>query len=651
MALGIGAIFLGGVTSVWFYSTKNWKEENVRGSMRLGLEAAFDKIKADIRLSDASKILYYPSGLGGPYSAISIPATTRNANGLFTIGTTISWSKTILYYVYNNSGVYELRKTVYSSFNSSSSTRQTQLDTVVTTGTATGATTIKLLSANSITLEINSATPTFDGYSASTKLSSETDFGNARLSAGTHQIKFEIVGKNASSTGRRLGVDYLALTPSGGPQEAEVLTVSADTGQTRVTEDMSGYSTGPWGGNYQVEYQSSAVNDSITWQTYYDQWLETNFQNMTHSYTAVAGTDPYVTVADREAQGQAPAWKAETQTLDLAPTDQNVDHTTIRAILKGANISKPSHMIRIKFMAAAGSSLTVSSAYFGVRSGSTSSFTASPTPLYFNNGSVPEGGVDGVGAIGSTGPTTITIPAGQHAWSNWFEYPIPANPAQDYMVSYYTHQTSSANASTWDPGVVAENSYTADQDHAADVVHAGFVSDQRTYGVAELACWYGTGATTSQVYDTKITAPALNQISWTPTLPAGSSVSMKVRSSASSDMSGASWSAAYASSPASLSSVPNLRYLQFQATLTSASPYTSFPKVDNVKIDWPGQDALVNLSGQYTKKSNYGIFQVFIDGNALVKALTVKLSATTVYRGKSFTQSVGSEVKARNTGK
>ena len=129
---------------------------------------------------------------------------------------------------------------------------------------------------------------------------------------------------------------------------------------------------------------------------------------------------------------------------------------------------------------------------------------------------------------------------------------------------------------------------------------------------------------------------------------------MKIRSSNNVDMSGAGdWSTltAYTSSPVSLGGLANQRYVQFQATLQAADPYTSFPQADNVKITWPGQTALVNVSGRYTKRPDYGTFQVLVDNVSLVKALTVNLTLSTAYQGKTVTEALGSEVKAKNTGR
>lgn len=219
------------VLAAWQFSTKTWKEENVQSLLRVSIEQAMEKIKEDLRLSDTNKILFYPSS-GSPYSAISIPRATPDANGFLSMsGGNILYDKTVVYYTFLNNGKYELRRTVYNSFNASASARQTELNTLVTTGapsSATGVTTRLIFSNDTAALEILSPNPTFDGYSAGVSRSPLTSFGSVYLTPGTHQVTFEVTGKNASSSGYRVGLDALALSPSGGYREAEALTASAE---------------------------------------------------------------------------------------------------------------------------------------------------------------------------------------------------------------------------------------------------------------------------------------------------------------------------------------------------------------------------------------------------------------------------------------
>src|SRR3989338_796520 len=191
ISIAVGSVFLGSVLSAWQFSTKTWKEENVRSLLRVSIEQSMEKIKEDIRLSDSNKVLFYPSS-GSPYTAISIPRATPNANGFLTLsGGNIVWDKTVVYYPFLNSGKTELRRTVYNTFDTNSTSRQTELDTLVTTGAPSGgssATTRVLFKNDTAAFEIVSPNPTFDGYAASVSRSPLTSFGSVTLTSGAHQV-------------------------------------------------------------------------------------------------------------------------------------------------------------------------------------------------------------------------------------------------------------------------------------------------------------------------------------------------------------------------------------------------------------------------------------------------------------------------------
>ncbi len=650
-ALGLGVTFLSVVTAGWYYSTKNWKVESLRSELRYGIEKSMEKIREDIRLSDGNQVLFYPTG-NATYTAVSMPRAAADSNGFYNFSNNlISWNQTVVYHVYNN----ELRRSVYA-YNSNSATRQTQLNTIAMDGADVGATTAVLFKADNASLSITPTSPTFDAYSSLPALSSNTSFGNLQISAGNHTVRFEITGKNASSSGYRMGIDKIILTPSGGSQEGESLTVSADSGKTKVVEDMSVYpSSGSWSGNYQLEYQSSAVGDFVTFQTYYDQWREGNFNNMTHSNTQVTGTDPVLAVMSRENQGLIPAWKASAQTgADGTDNASGVDDKTIRNLIVGSGLTLSGDMVRFKFIASSTGDLRITSAYFGLAAAAGSpNFSGATTQLYFNNVTVPIGGSDGVGATGTTGPMDITIGAGYYVWSNWM--PVSVVAGSNYILSFAIQNIVSQGKETyWNPASGA-NSFMVNGNSPTvnwTGTEPGYTSSPGVHALSDVAVWTKTGTATSQIYDTHVSAPAYSQLTWT-TNGSGTYL-LKARSSGDSQMAGATaWSAlaGYSSSPAAIGGIGSGRYVQFQAALTTTSPYTSYPQLDNVTITWPGQTTVVEFSGQYTKKPNYGTFKVLVDGNNIVNALEVDLSATKNYQGKNETVSLSAEVKARNSGK
>lgn len=671
ISMAVGGVFLASVLAAWQFSTKTWKEESVQSLLRVSIEQSMEKIKEDIRLSDANKILFYPSS-GSPYAAISIPRATPATSGFLTLsGGNIAWDKTVVYHMFTTGGKTELRRTVYNTFDSNTTTRQAELNTLVTTGAPSGgssATTRVLFKNDTAAFEIVSPNPMFDGYAASVSRSPLTSFGSVYLTSGAHQVTFEVMGKNSSSSSYRLGVDSLALSPSGCHREAEILAVSSSTGQAQNTENMTLYS-GVWGGNYQKEYQATASGNSITFTVNYDEWIESNFNNMTHSTTETTGTNPVLALASRETQGLTASWLASTQTLSGSQVDEILSQRqSIRSVVSGAYLTKSAHMIRLKFTAAQSASLVVNAAYFGLRQGSqalatgTFNFSGVPTQLYFDNAPLTEGSTDPVGAVGVGLATSITVPAGNYVWTNWFTYTIDASATvPDFLVSM--NISAGAGASTWTQtqGTLPIYSYRITDATGVNTVispwssgWAGYSTTAGVFASVEMAGWLDNGAATSQVYDTKVTNPVYSVLTWTPSLPAGAFVTMRIRSSPNADMTGATtWSTALngVNSPLALGALSNTRYVQFQAGFQAAPPYLTYPQVEDIKIAWPGDSALVELLGYYTLKPNYGQFRVLVDGQLTVKGLEVKLTVAQAYRGKTYSCSLNAEEKPRNTGK
>ncbi len=662
IAMAIGVIFLASVTSTWFTATKVFKEEEVRSELRIGIEKAIERMKQDVRLSDSNGILFYPVG-ASTYTAVSLPASAPGAGGFLTFsGGLIQWNRTVIYHVYDTAGRSELRRTYISSFNSNAVTRQTQLNTCVSAGTISGASTTTLFKTGTAALEISPQVATFDGYASSLTHSGSTNFGSIQLATGTHEIRFQVTGKNASSSGYGIGIDSISLAPSGCVQEAEALTISASSGATPATEDMSSYGVN-WGGNEQVHFPSTAAGHYVEFSTTYDQWLESNFSSATHSDTSVsAGADPLAQLSSREVQSLTLAWTAASQTVGGDVAEETVQTPmSVRVPVQAGYIVRSGVMMRVKFVAGNSGPLTIGGAWFGPAAAPGSMDMAAMIPLYFDSGTVPEGGTDGVGATAYPGVSaTVSIPPGEHAWSNWFIYPLTTGGGTEYLVS----MSIPGNVGEWATNVapnplVGPFSYrTSSSADAATASWALLTPTTSSYALAatEIAAWQSSGTVTSQIYDTTISAPNFGEIAWDATLlPAGSTADFKVRSSASSSMAGATdWSLlpSYASSPSSLLALASQRYVQFQATLTSAAPYTGgYPSVDDVQIDWSAQTGLVEINGNYTKRPNYGQFEVLVDGNELVKALELKVTASDTYRGQVYSYSLNTEQDPMNTGK
>ncbi|MBF0217518.1 MAG: type II secretion system protein [Candidatus Omnitrophica bacterium] len=229
----------------------------------------------------------------------------------------------------------------------------------------------------------------------------------------------------------------------------------------------------------------------------------------------------------------------------------------------------------------------------------------------------------------------------------------------------------------------------------ADILTAGTAvkfSPVRTspnvYLVSKIDSWDTKGSVTSGVYDTTITAPSYGKIKWSTETHSGTTLGIKVRSSSSDEMLGATdWSAlnAYTASDTALS-IGSGRYIQFmaeissdpyfksgQATLTyveylsaqaagdpdvfpstSGVPYVTavFAKwVDDVEIEWTAEERICALKGHIGKRNDLGRVKVTIDGQTLFKDLKINLSAKTTVDSKEIEAKGELEVQPLNTGK
>lgn len=648
ISAGISSLFLASVMSAWYFSGRTFQDERARYQMRYESGKVLERIKDDVRLSDGNNILFYPAS-GTEFTAISIPGATANNAGFLTLTNSgITWDHTIIYHLADDgNGGTELRRVRIPSYAASNSTRQAQLDSIVGGGVVAGSTVTTLIRSDDVTLRFTPTSPTFDGYSATPTTSGAVSFGSVRLSAGDHQIRFQVTGRNDASSGYEMGIDTVSLTPSGGIQEAEVLTVTADTGDPSTIEDMSG--VGFWSGNHHREYRSNTIGDYVEFETYYDQWLESNFYSMTHSNTVVDGNDPVLTILSREDQSATPAWQSTGQASTSVALNQPATGETWRTVISSGSIVRSGQMVRFKIRAGS-ASLVIQEAYIGLRSGLTEDLAGAPTQLFFDNAPQSDGAVDPVGALAPGVATAVTIPAGQYVWTNWMETGFGSGV--DYLFSCYV---SSGDAAIWQdttPGAV--HSYRVAGNSAATLDITPLSTSDAVFAVEEIATFQASGAAISQIYDTKLDAPSYGTISWSSTLPPAAQIRLYVRTSDDRNMVGATdWSmvAPITTSPANLSGAGSERYIQFRAELDAGSPYLTLPTLDDVRITWPGQTALVEVSGQFTKKPDYGTFTVKVDGQDLVNALSVDIELSQDVQGREHTHAVSAEMRPRNTGK
>jgi len=664
-SFALGALLVGIVLSMWYFAYRNWAVERIRTRLRIDLEVAIENIKKEVRLSNSAYMSFYRPTGDTAYRAISFPMATPDGNGFLTlIGEEIYWDKSVIYHVYDNpsTGYVELRRTEFTDNNTvltDQTLRETQLLNVVANGDGSGGpndtnTTTKVILErlnNLQGLKIVPTAQTFDGYSPTVTRSENIEFGSIRLEAGDHTFKYEVVDQNPSSTGFRLGIDTISITPSGGAREAEIYTPVASSGDGDSVVFTEG-----WSGNNYFEYNADATSDYVTFQLAYDAWVESNFNNAILDNTVLTGSTLYIKLATPK-EGGAISWFADAQTgVDSAdyPSvggEPSLANMAIRNVLLADNIETDGELVRIKFVAHSTNDFVITEAWIVERSaGDDGTGTAvqlffSDTPTLLGEPEPDDAGDEIGGTVGVT-PTGITITANHYVWSNWAVFAI--DETKDYLVTFFT---SNGNVIYWNG--TSTNSYYSDMDAASSNTWNNSTASNAIYAVGEMEVWTASGTVTSAIYDTKIADPAYNQLAWSYSVPAGTSVEFKTRSSDDEFMSGATaWSAIIGSSlnPQTLA-IGTGRYVQFQATLSTTAPYSDFPWIDNVIIDWPGESKLCQISGYFTQKPDYGIIKLTVDGQDLTKGLEFTVTVQEEFRSETYEATLTSEVEPRNSGK
>lgn len=264
-------------------------ESNVQTELDIDVQIAMERLKHDLRLTALDKIFYYPPG-SGPYTAISFPmARDDDGDGAVEVDNVgkINWDQTYIYHVWP-AKPNQLRLTIFDPRDNtlSDAQRQEQLNSVVQYGhgsnTYNGANArTHVIFENLFDWDINPRFSRYDGYAPTLTRDRGVILGSCIISNGFNTFEFRVVDKNSSSSGYKIGLDKLFMSPSYSPREAEnQLPVHAQSGASATPEYMVG---GSWSGNYQLMFPATAVGHYFTLRLANDRWEETNFRE-TGSY-------------------------------------------------------------------------------------------------------------------------------------------------------------------------------------------------------------------------------------------------------------------------------------------------------------------------------------------------------------------------------
>lgn len=674
MSVFIAAFVIAAGLAGFIYLLQGERLNAAQSDLDIDVRTAINRLTADLRLSAMNKMLFYPAGQG-PYSAISLPMVTNSGSGSllsYDTNNLIVWNQTVVYHVWTGQP-NQLRKTVFSPWSTTATDaqRQTQLNNVVAGGNGNSAclgserATTTVIFDNLVQWNIYGQHATFDGYNPTLIRDLNVNLGTYMLGGGDHQFKFTVTGKNPASSGYKVGLDTLVMSPCGLEREAEAqLPVTAQSGATASADYVP---NGGWGGNYRLLFPATATGQYFTITMENDRWEETNFKGAgALCDNTMIEFDEALTPNDFIVRLPGPdyAWKAETQTMDVfgggSSSGDTLRNCAVRVLLRGSTmmcgngITLDGSVSYVCFWAASNLALRISAAYIAECSDMNNyNVDAAPTnsaQLFFDGSSA---GCD--------------ISPGGYAWARTSSnYQIDRE--KSYLVSFLVDNVANhSDAHYWTelhsgaPGcwiLPASLNPTAAMTAEANWSFYAYYQTNLLFGLYGLYTTCPTNGTfTSQIVDTQQSAPSYSDVSWSATVPSGASVAMRVRSGNQSDLSdAAAWTNITAlASPGSISPGSG-RYVQFQAQLRPDSSTWNTPKLKNVTIRWTGVAGAANVGGTFSQGPDHGIFELTVDGNPVLKGCNMDL---TIYKDmpvpgggtRRQTSTVSTEVYPRNTGK
>jgi type II secretory pathway pseudopilin PulG len=674
VAMAILMMVLIGTMSGWLFVVYGERQNSIQNKLDLDVRIALENVRRDLRLSSMSKMFYYPSG-AGPYDAISFPmAVDNDGDGLIELNASsnIIWDITKVYHRFTNLYPFAFFVTTITNRDNTltDAQRQAQVDSIATTGDASS--TYEAANASRRTLFKNlftwAVTPdgaVFDGYATEVQRVDSVTLGSVLMASGSHTFKFQLIGKNPSASSYRIGLDTMAVSPSGGQREMERQTVSAQVGATAVREY---HATGSWSENYDLAFPASATSHYVTLSMENDRWEDSVFGGTgADNSRAVLEFDTTLSPMDNVVRLEGMGWTWFPDSWNIYNYSSVWDNTdrlygdAVRVRLRGGGMTNGAWL-----------GLDGRINYFYIDSGSAGTLHVQELRIaeaadHINNG--PNAASAGMQLLLS-GNSSRDIPAWSFATiTTPSSTPFYIEKEKSYIISMFiSNAVGTGNARLYHEKVSADiTSFIVDRTNGATQAMlsqpswGGYTVDQDTnlYGVA-----YGmnllyapTGTYQSAVYDTHQTTPAYQDVAWSVDLGFYATMKMKVRSADNEDMSDASaWTNLSWMSSAGAINPGAKRYVQYLAQLISSSSGWETPRLKDVTVRFTGEQKIVDVGGALTRGPNYGIFEMLVDNVKLQRGVTVAMEVyedmpTSGGSTKRLTSKSTVEVEPRNTGK
>ncbi len=687
VAMALLTVVMGMATAGWLYMVRGEKRNSTQAELDVNVRKTIEQLRSRLRLSALEKVVFYRPPGEDNYTAVSFPlAEDSDGDGLIELenGTNIIWDKTVIYHVWNKSPEQLLCTTFSPRSNLTDAQLREQLAFVVENGKGEGTynganAKTAVVFENLFDWKLWPKGSRFDAYSATQKREL-VPFGSVVIPSGVNTLSFRVTGKNQSSTGYGIGLDYLRASPSGSDREAEWQAPGTLPSGLTVTKQFM--SQGSWSDNYQLYFQASAMTQQVNFAIENDCWEEATFRTLGSAFEGVSlkrgtfGTtqeENYVSM-----DGKGPTWYSEAQAAN--PTnayswvaDDEYDNCAIRVLMKGANIQDGG------FISANGQYpfvLIAAPPWYGGPYKKTRIKAICIGVADDSNGYAS--------AMNLKTNTMRKMTVGEntdYAQYASLETVLPYYQivrTNTYSVTFYIDALGAVDngavAFRQDPSASQVNCYVLSNATISDVYDGNWSSKANLKTSSRMPCvellytfYPPTASFTSGIFDTTKEDPAYREILWNQPLgvtgsgytdtPGSTAIRFKVRSGDDPFLADApAWTnvSVITASGSSLESAGSGRFIQYQANFTSDVFNT--PSLRNVKIRWPGDTRLADISVMLTRGPQYGEFEVLLNGTNLYKGVRIDLSIfkdITSFGGRQerMTSSMMAEIEPRNTGK
>ena len=473
----ISTAVVGTIVSIWMFSNTVWMQKSEQTMLRIDLMQAIEVMKKDIRLSSFTDMVFYPDG-ASVYTGISMPVADTDVNGVYNFNSEgeISWDRTVIYHIFTDaSGHKSLRRTVYDPRNNTLTDveRYAQLESVVTNGTGgTGSETETDFLSDLDTFEVSPLSSVFDFYDESSDpiRAGKVVFGWTELDPGDHVIRFEVTGKNSSSSGYDIGVDSLMIEPCGSIREMEYYDSSyAPSGSISVNGGfVSLVNDDVWGNDNYLEFTTSGPGDYIEITDYYDLWRESSFEedSLSNAETIDSEIRVALSVPEDDDEGEY-AWFAYISTADTIQEGRNalfnsvesqpdIDEIVMRILIRNSETSMSEQeidpdraLVRIRLKAGIILPVTINRAYITKKDTSSTYDGLSnitPTSPYVPSDFHMHQQLFFRDTSGNVTPG-VTINANSEVFSLWSAFPFHTD--DDYLVTLHIGNASTLSSKYW----------------------------------------------------------------------------------------------------------------------------------------------------------------------------------------------------------